>query len=59
MYFDSIDARGKITVVDSEIRFADFSFFLELWLKLTKNKSVLITTKTENILKKVTIKHAI
>lgn len=44
-----------MTVVDSETLFADFSFFLEFWLKLTKNNSTLITTKTDKILKKVTI----
>ena len=44
--------------VDSEIFLTDFSFFLGGWLKLTKNNRAFIKTKTDNILKKVTIRQS-
>lgn len=43
---------------DSEIFLTGFSFFLGAWLKLTRNNSAFIKTKTDNILKKVTIRQS-
>ena len=42
-------------MVDSEIFLTDFSFFLELPLKLTKKSNAFIPIRTSKIMKKVTI----